>query len=151
MLITLVGNLVKPNYLIGIFLISELYGRFIFFNNFLNKMISISQCPINFCSPLPWNRLQKSWTSENPVSTFGCFTEISISELILSVYSYGRLTAYLLIQTSRGTLYSGPIDALYKIWKNEGSNAFLKVTKNLALVMGHRFLALFLMFQPVTK
>jgi len=28
--------------------------------------------------------------------------------------------------TSRGLLYSGPIDALYKIWKQEGSNAYLK-------------------------
>lgn len=29
-------------------------------------------------------------------------------------------------KTLRGTLYTGPIDALTKIWKTEGSNAFLK-------------------------
>ena len=31
-------------------------------------------------------------------------------------------------KTSRGVLYSGPVDALTKIWKSEGAAAFLKVS-----------------------
>ena len=32
------------------------------------------------------------------------------------------------IQHGKGTLYNGPIDALVKIWKNEGLSAYLKVS-----------------------
>ena len=49
-------------------------------------------------------------------------------KLEISIFFYFFRFFFKYFKTSRGVLYSGPVDALAKIWKSEGAAAFLKVS-----------------------